>query len=191
MIPRDLSERYEEWHWELAYHWNPGLPTYRLTRGGETRFVKVHPVGSGIPDEANRLRWALSHYPVPELIEYGSDGDVDWLMTGALPGVDATRVNLEPSQIAVAFGEGLRRFHDAVPPDECPFWSSSADRVVVCHGDYTLPNVMMIDGRVSGYLDLGALNVADPETDFEIALTSIRFNLGDGYGDLFLAGYGR
>ncbi len=191
MIPRDLSERFEDWQWALAYHWEPGLPTYRLTRGDQTRFVKVHPVGSGIPDEANRLRWAADHYPVPSLIEYGSDGDVDWLMTGALPGVDATRVGGDPSQLVLALGRGLRRFHETVAPDECPFWSSSGDGVVVCHGDYSMPNVMIVDGEVAGYLDLGSLSVGDPDTDLKVALTSIRFNLGDGYGDLFLKGYGR
>ncbi|GMR22364.1 MAG: hypothetical protein BMS9Abin37_0709 [Acidobacteriota bacterium] len=33
--------------------------------------------------------------------------------------------------------------------------------VVLCHGDYCLPNVLIDDGRMSGYVDLGELGLAD------------------------------
>lgn len=62
--------------------------------------------------------------------------------------------------------------------------------LVVCHGDYCLPNVLIRDGRVSGYVDLGALGVADRWWDLAVASWSVTWNLGPGWEDHFLAAYG-
>jgi len=147
VIPEDLSDRYRDWRWEVAYHFNPGHPTYRLHRAGETRFLKLHPTGSRIPDEAVRLRWAEEFLPVPQLIEYGSDGDYDWLLTDGLPGVDATRVTGDPVALVTALGEGMRAFHEAVPVRECPF-------------DFTIPVAL---DHVRRRLAAGLI---DPAADF-------------------------
>ena len=61
---------------------------------------------------------------------------------------------------------------------------------VVCHGDYCLPNVLLSEGAVSAYLDLGKLGVADRWWDLAIATWSVTWNLGPGWEDLFLAAYG-
>jgi kanamycin kinase len=62
--------------------------------------------------------------------------------------------------------------------------------LVVCHGDYCLPNVLIDDWRVSGYVDLGRLGVADRWWDLAIATWSVTWNLGPGWEDTFLASYG-
>lgn len=218
----------------MAYHFHPGHPTYRLTRDGSLLFLKLHPTGSAIADEAVRLRWAQEYLPVPRLLEYGSDGDYDWLLTEGLAGVDATHPVADPRALVVALGEGLRAFHAAAPPLECPFTFSAAtavehvrgrlaaglidpsrdfhaehtglspqeavrrfvaltprtEELVVCHGDYCLPNVMLEDGKVTGYLDLGWLGVADRWLDLAACAWSCDFNLGPGHGALLFEAYG-
>ena len=234
MIPEDLSDRYRDWRWEVAYHFNPGHPTYRLHRDGVRLFLKLHPTGSSIPDEAVRLRWAEEFLPVPRLIEYGSDGDYDWLLTEGLPGVDATRLTADSRALVIALGEGMRAFHEAVPVRECPFdftVATALDHVrgrlaaglidpaadfhaehaglsaasavqllvstvptveepVVCHGDYSFPNVMLEGGKVTGYLDLGSLGVTDRWADLAACAWSCDFNLGPGHNDLLFEAYG-
>lgn len=64
------------------------------------------------------------------------------------------------------------------------------DRLVVCHGDYTPPNVLLDDGRVVGYLDVGEVGVADRWRDLAVATWSVTWNFGPGYEDLFLDSYG-
>jgi kanamycin kinase len=198
-IPDDLHDRYAAWRWEKAYEWVDGRPTFRLTaESGEVRYLKVHPAGTGISDEATRLRWAAQWVRVPRLIEYGSDGFRDWLMTAELSGVDASRHpwrQADPARLAKAVGEALRAFHDAIPVDECPFWFPGADTepgadLVVCHGDYCLPNVFLSDTEPTGYLDLGAVAVGDRWLDLAIGLRSLEHNLGTGLQDDYLTGYG-
>ncbi len=58
------------------------------------------------------------------------------------------------------------------------------------NGGYCLPNVMIDDGRVIGYVDLGELGLADRCWDLAIATWSVTWNLGLGWEDTFLEAYG-
>ena len=62
--------------------------------------------------------------------------------------------------------------------------------LVLCHGDYCVPNVLVRDWQLAGYVDLGALGVADRWFDLAIALWSVTRNMGPGHEDLFLEAYG-
>ena len=66
----------------------------------------------------------------------------------------------------------------------------SSEDLVVCHGDYCPPNILIQDGAATGYLDLGELGVADRWWDLATATWSLDWNLGPGFQDLFLEEYG-
>lgn len=120
-----LRKAYSVWQWDVAWSWAPHTLTYRLSHpGGDVRYLKVaeaswHP---RIADEAARMRWAGRYLPVPEVLDSGSDGQVEWLVTQAVPGSDATdeRLLARPASLVGILGRGLRLFHNA-PVSECPF----------------------------------------------------------------------
>ncbi len=62
--------------------------------------------------------------------------------------------------------------------------------LVVCHGDYCPPNVLLADGHVTGYVDLGELGVADRWWDITIGAWSTGWNFGTEYEPLFYESYG-
>lgn len=64
------------------------------------------------------------------------------------------------------------------------------EELVFTHGDYCLPNVIMENQRVSGYIDWGRAGVADKYQDLALAIRSISYNFGKDYVPYFLAGYG-
>jgi len=65
-----------------------------------------------------------------------------------------------------------------------------SEDLVVCHGDYCLPNILIEEGRATGFVDLGELGVADRWWDLAAATWSLTWNLGPGFEDVFLAEYG-
>jgi len=65
-----------------------------------------------------------------------------------------------------------------------------AAEMVVCHGDYSLPNVLISAGQITGFIDLGSLAVADRWSDLAGAALSVTWNLGPEWVDPFLASYG-
>ena len=59
------------------------------------------------------------------------------------------------------------------------------------HGDACLPNLMVGDNGLSGYIDLGDMGVGDVEAYLLAAVWSLQYNLGPGFGRAFLTAYGR
>jgi kanamycin kinase len=66
----------------------------------------------------------------------------------------------------------------------------ASEDLVVCHGDYCVPNVLLQDGVVTGYVDLGALAVADRWWDIAVGAWSTRWNFGAELEPAFFEGYG-
>ena len=60
------------------------------------------------------------------------------------------------------------------------------------HGDACLPNVLIRDGRFSGFIDCGAAGYGNRHSDLFWTVWSLSFNLKtDAYEDRFLDAYGR
>lgn len=107
-------------------------------------FVKWSPAGSiDLAVEADRLRWASTSLPdapgakltVPRLLSHGADPDGSWLATAAIPARSAVDDHwlARPAVATAAIGAGLRRWHDALPAERCPYRWSTADRVADAH----------------------------------------------------------
>jgi len=87
-IRRDL----QAWSWSVAWSYEGAITTWRLdSDDGVVRFLKVRALEEvpRLGAEAVRLRWARQHLAVPEVVAFGTDDDVDWLLLEALPGRDA------------------------------------------------------------------------------------------------------
>jgi kanamycin kinase len=189
--PAPLRHHYASWSWSPLPSAAPDsqATTWRLDDPdtGQVRFLKTASSRRfpRLLDEAARMRWAQAHLPVPTVLDSGTDQSVDWLVTAALAGRDATdeRLRADPGELVALLAKELRRFH-AAPVAACPF------DLVVCHGDYCLPNVLVADGRASGFVDLGELGVADRWWDLAVGSWSITWNLGPGWEESFLHAYG-
>ena len=63
---------------------------------------------------------------------------------------------------------------------------------VLLHGDYCLPNIILNDWKLSGYIDLGNGGIGDRHIDVAWGIWTLNFNLGTTeYKDRFLDAYGR
>jgi kanamycin kinase len=183
--------------------WENELGGVTFSVDGGREYVKVYPAAEAhlLAAEAPRLRWAERYTPVPRVLSSGPG----WLHTARLAGRSAVdpRWADNPRTAARAIGDGLRRLHDALPVDDCPFGRPSwvpddappPDRLVVCHGDACSPNTLMADdGTFTGHVDLGDLGVADRWADLAIATLSLDWNFPtegpDGFQEVLLDAYG-
>ena len=63
---------------------------------------------------------------------------------------------------------------------------------VLLHGDYCLPNIILDDWKLSGYIDLGSGGIGDRHIDVAWGIWTLNFNLGTTeYSDRFMDVYGR
>jgi kanamycin kinase len=201
---------------ELVWRNEVGGLTGRVD-GSSPRFVKWNRIDSGesLAAEAHRLRWLAGRHPAPEVIDYRRVGDVELLVTVALPGrsaVDPIWV-ARPADAIRAIATGLRVLH-AMPTMDCPYdWGVAArlataaqsgrrvpadlheppavDRLVVCHGDACAPNTLLsTDGRFLATVDLARLGVADRWADLAVATMSLGWNYPAYHEGLFWETYG-
>jgi kanamycin kinase len=125
-LPTLLADRYAGWH-RVPIETARAVTIVSRLEGpsGERHYVKVAPVDWPITVRAEheRMRWARGFLPVPEIVEFGTDGAVEWLITEAIDAPDGTDPALlaQPEPLVRALARGLRRFHDATDPRNCPF----------------------------------------------------------------------
>ena len=62
--------------------------------------------------------------------------------------------------------------------------------LVFTHGDYCLPNILIQNQKVTGFIDWGYAGIGDPYRDFIAALYSVRRNLGEEWILPFFQAYG-
>ena len=238
--PPELDQVAPGWSATLAYRLVPDLTTWRLTGpDGAVRFAKVSSAGAAryptLRGESERMVWAAPYVPVPKVVALEQLGDTTIVVTEALPGHDATSAVWRDDLpgLVRALGRGLRRFHEAVGEEWCPFrfdlaraLAHAEERVrrgdvrgagfheehthltpaaalaeleatapddedlVVCHGDFCPPNVLLQGGRVTGYVDLGELGAADRWWDVAVGAWSVSWNFGKELEPLFYESYG-
>lgn len=64
------------------------------------------------------------------------------------------------------------------------------EELVFTHGDFCLPNVLIENSEVSGFIDWGRAGIADKYQDLSLAIRSISSNFGKEFVPFFLSGYG-
>lgn len=211
-VPGKVLDLAESGKVEVVWRNELGGLTFRSHGQERTRYIKwqsyagLHPAERGDVDlamESEKLRWAGQFVSVPSVLDFGADGDAAWLVTEAIDATPACdpRWRDDPEVAVRAIATGLRRLHDTLPVEGCPYrggWSSCepsepAQSLVVCHGDPCVPNTLLNSaGEFAGHVDLAGLGVADRWADLAIAAYSISWdvNFGTSYDDLFFEVYG-
>lgn len=192
-----LRARYRGHSWEPVGIGQSDALVWRLD-GPSRLFVKV---GDALEREAEALAWLAGFDMGAPAIE--AKGALDdgraFLVTAAVPGRSGAEPWPESDRKTVvrAIGRFLARFH-TLPVDRCPFRSETGPDgdLVVGHGDYMLPNVILDPATlaVTGVIDVGALGVADRRRDVEDMVWSLTAGLnpqyGEPYADVFRAAAG-
>jgi kanamycin kinase len=66
----------------------------------------------------------------------------------------------------------------------------TTEDLVVCHGDYCVPNILFHGNTLAGFVDLGELGTADRWWDLAVATWSLTWNFGPGHEAIFFDAYG-
>ena len=120
--------------------------------------------------EKEILDWLCYRLPVPQVLHFSQCGEMQYLL------------------MTENTGRAARDIYDelvATKPLE--------EDLVFTHGDYCLPNVIVSDSGISGFVDWGRAGVADRYQDLALAARSLKHNAGPRGGEmaaLFFHEYG-
>ena len=79
-----------------------------------------------------------------------------------------------PYKLIEILNEALDMFH-SVDISDCPFKVGDGSNLI--HGDFCLPNILVKDDRVVGFIDLGNAGIGDIWYDYAWCIWSFEFNL--------------
>ena len=110
-----------------------------------------------------------------------SGGRQSWSLEGDLEKVrESLDREWEPGRTVISpSGEVLKS------PEEVMKWMEDNKpevELALSHGDYCLPNVFLKDGKVSGFIDLGASGVGDKYLDVADCYWSLKHNFNGFFG---------
>ena len=197
-IQPELSRFPEEFHELLTRHrvydssCSEGARVYFIDGDGGL-FLKTADRGA-LSREAVMTRYFHKKCLGAQVLGYRSL-EQDWLLTARVPGEDCLDKGYldDPPRLCDTLAEAARNLH-SIDLSDCPIpIAPDADfRPVLIHGDFCLPNVMLDDWKLRGFIDLGDAGPGDRHVDLFWAMWSMGYNLGTNrYGPRFLDAYGR
>ncbi|MCL4863373.1 MAG: aminoglycoside 3'-phosphotransferase [Caldilineaceae bacterium] len=89
--------------------------------------------------------------------------------------------DFDEQRLGKSVAEVLAELEGTRPPTE---------DLVLTHGDYCLPNILLDGGKLSGFIDLGRAGVADRFQDLALAARSLAYNFGEEWVPLLFEHYG-
>lgn len=81
----------------------------------------------------------------------------------------------DPIKLVDLLVEGLSIIHNTKVDSKEYIIDEEYDTLI--HGDYCLPNILVKNGRVSGFVDLGDAGIGDPWCDYAWCIWSLEYNL--------------
>lgn len=96
----------------------------------------------------------------------------------------------DPRELVRLLAQAMGMIH-SVDPGDCPIKNPDSEGDCFIHGDFCLPNILVKDGKVSGFIDTEAAGIGDPWMDYAWCIWSLEYNLGTSqYTDLLLDALG-
>jgi kanamycin kinase len=164
-----------------------GATVHRLVRPGRSTLFLKQGAESDVSAELARLSWLASvGFGCPSVVDAGPG----WMLTAELRGRDAAQswAAHERDQVLDAFADGLLALH-ALDASACPFATrypahALSTGLVVTHGDFCCPNVLIDSGSLTftGVLDVGWLGVGDAYIDVATTVMTLGGDLNTQYG---------
>jgi len=183
LVRRLLETQFPQWAGlpiALVVSYGTDHDIYRLGDGLSVRLPRIGWATGQAAKEATWLPRLAAHLPlgIPVQVAAGRPAEgypLEWSVYEWLPGEDANGTIGDLEQAAVdlaAFVRALRGIdtsaaHPRRPRARgAPWWHG--DELWV-HGDLLPGNLLVVDGRLAGVIDWGALDVGDPACDLQPA----------------------
>lgn len=202
-LPEELMDLLGGYEVRRLEYYEAQAEVYVLEGGGGRRFLKVSE-GGGLMREWKVLKWIGGRLPVPDPIWFGAEAGREFLVSGEVEGTPIYLIDEDEREEAVATAAGTLRMIHALSPEGCPFAYPTEGKVkaieerlgvkgeavelrrempaeepVFTHGDYCLPNILVIGEKLGGVIDWDYGGLADPYVDLASIIGSLEYNFGE------------
>jgi aminoglycoside phosphotransferase len=127
--------------------------------------------------EYEKDKWFKNVLPVPTPIIFIVEDNTAYYLKEYIDGevLCLEKYLNTPNTLIKLLKEALTMFHN-VDVTNCPFIVGDGNTII--HGDFCLPNILVKDNRVVGFIDLEAAGVGDIWCDYAWCIWSLEYNTG-------------
>ena len=83
----------------------------------------------------------------------------------------------DPKELAKLLAQAMNMLH-SLDIQDCPIKSPDSEGNCFIHGDFCLPNILVDEEEISGFIDTEASGIGDPWMDYAWCIWSYEYNLG-------------
>ena len=116
--------------------------------------------------------------PVSKTVVYEEDNEFGYYLKTFIDGepLISNKYLKDPYKLICLLKDALDKIH-SVDVSNCPFINSYSKGNSFIHGDFCLPNILVKDNKVSGFIDLNDAGVGDKYADYSWCIWSFEYNL--------------
>jgi len=150
---------------------------------GKEYILKISETKERLERERSVNDFLQGKVPASKTILYYEDEFRAFYLKTCVEGDPVLEDNLKDPEVAATYlAEAMKQYH-GMDLTGCDFYtpdSLSYDDYEKCfvHGDFCLPNILVKDGKVSGFIDTEASGIGDPWVDYAWCIWSFEHNLG-------------
>ena len=131
-----------------------------------------------LQNEQQKDAWASQYIVAPKPIQFVIENDVAYYLRGCLQGDNLCSPHYlsRPLVLIDLLAEAIKTLHSTRVDDKKYLLDENCTTLV--HGDFCLPNILVQDDKLIGYIDLGDACIGDPWMDYAWCIWSLEYNLG-------------
>lgn len=144
---------------------------------GKKYIVKTSQHVARLQNEYNKDSWLHNYIPSPNPLCFVVENNVAYYLREYLLGENLCldKYLNDPLQLVDILVDALNVMHNVNVTNKQYLLDQGYDTLV--HGDFCLPNVLVQDGKFSGFIDLGDAGIGDPWRDYAWCIWSLEYNL--------------
>lgn len=159
---------------QITEHHVSGDLVYAL---GDKYILKISGTAGRLLREKNVNDFLKGKVSVSETIEYAEENGVEFYLKTCVEGENLIKACLkDPEKLVGLLADAIRIYH-AIDITDCTIKNPDSEGSCFVHGDFCLPNILVKDGKVSGFIDTEASGIGDPWVDYAWAIWSLEYNL--------------
>ena len=128
-------------------------------------------------DRERKTNDLLKDYlPVSKSIVFISNDRYSYYLKTKLKGVPLTEKLHDPLLLIKYLKDAITLFHNVDTTKLVNVLPNNGTTLI--HGDFCLPNILVNNNKISGFIDVEAVAIDDPWIDYSWAIWSLEYNLG-------------
>lgn len=156
-------------------------------KAGEKYILKISSDPGRLSRERRVNDFLQGKVPASETVAYCEENGLCYYLKTCVQGEPILHEHLsDPVKAAEYLADAMKMYH-SIDISGCDLINPDSEGDCFVHGDFCLPNILVKDGKVSGFIDTEASGIGDPWMDYAWCIWSYEYNLGtDRYTPVLL-----